>query len=472
MWGIERIRMGLFVWWRYVRVAQCDTFWPVIYPGADPEASDKSVVVACTVHYAEHMDTWSIRNARTTDYDAFIAANAQIWGQKIGAGELAEAKELFDYATIYLANRKTHPDQVDATFAHYRGAIALPGASHLESDFVTWVGARPDARRQGGLAALMGHYSAHAVERQVGWSVLWASEPTIYGRFGYGLACTVTRATFTSGQFADAAKPHLDGTTFDIYPADETSIGILHQLWEKHAEHQLGVPRWPSQAHTLSATIRNDSGSEKLDCAVAIVRRDGEPVAAALIDREAKWENDSPAGEMRAMLAVDVSARDRIVLAHHLTSFDLFTTTHYGRLAPHDVLIWAAGGLAKSGVRAIEGLWMRPIHPDIALASRTYRAPASLTLKVSDALEGVCDSFDFNVCATGEATCEPSRRSPDLVLDSATIGALSFGGFSAHEVQNRVIAGNLTVTENTPGSLQALVSAARSDNNISPLVVF
>ena len=64
----------------------------------------------------------------------------------------------------------------------------MPGAT-VPAAGISWVGVLPTHRRRGVLSALMAHQlgALHDAGREP-IAVLWASEPQIYGRYGYGLA--------------------------------------------------------------------------------------------------------------------------------------------------------------------------------------------------------------------------------------------------------------------------------------------
>lgn len=419
------------------------------------------------------MDTWTIRQAVAADLDQFLAANEQTWGQQIDPEELEEARLLVTRDTALIASRGgDNTARADATFAHYQGGISVPGTPNLDCDFVTWVAVRPDARRQGALKTMMAHYLADAATRNVGWSTLWASEPGIYGRFGYGLACTQAQASIGSGQLADAAKPHLEGTTYKICPADSDSIATLHQVWKRYGDSHLGVPQWRCTDKTFGRTQVASAANMHLNKDVAVVYRDDQPVAAAMIERRPKWENRAPVGTIYASFVVSASAKDRLVLAHHLSSFDLFTTTKFTCLSADDPMIWAAGGPSRVGAVTHDGLWMRPVHADIALASRTYSAPIDLTIAISEAVPGTADTVRLVSDNNGDAECTATTKSPDVTVDSATLGALSFGAFTPEALTSRIAAGNVVAQEHTAGSLETLFQAARSDRDVDPLMMF
>src|SRR5204863_846543 len=69
----------------------------------------------------------------------------------------------------------------------YTYDFSVPGGS-LRCGGVTVVGVYPTHRRRGVLRAMMDAQLADIHERGEPIAALWASEETIYGRFGYGLA--------------------------------------------------------------------------------------------------------------------------------------------------------------------------------------------------------------------------------------------------------------------------------------------
>src|SRR5689334_9646511 len=81
-------------------------------------------------------------------------------------------------------------------------ALSVPG-SPPEAAITTpmaalsWVGVHPDHRRRGVLKAMMRHHlhGVHDADRPESVSGLFASEPRIYGRFGYGMAAETKRLT-------------------------------------------------------------------------------------------------------------------------------------------------------------------------------------------------------------------------------------------------------------------------------------
>ena len=78
------------------------------------------------------------------------------------------------------------------TAAAYEFTLTIPGGE-LPAAGVTAVGVLPTHRRRGLLTRLMRVQLDDIRERGEPLAVLFASEPAIYGRFGYGLAARAAR---------------------------------------------------------------------------------------------------------------------------------------------------------------------------------------------------------------------------------------------------------------------------------------
>jgi predicted acetyltransferase len=114
-------------------------------------------------------------------------------------------------------------------------AMTVPGGGAIPVAGVTWVGVLPTHRRRGVLNALMRRQLDDVVERGEPIAVLTASEASIYGRYGYGLATRLTKvrlhtpdglpllaAPSTAGRFClvdgAEAEPHARRLLAEILP--------------------------------------------------------------------------------------------------------------------------------------------------------------------------------------------------------------------------------------------------------------
>src|SRR5665647_3024219 len=74
----------------------------------------------------------------------------------------------------------------------------VPGARTAVSG-LTWVGVHPAHRRKGLLRSMIDDHFKRSLDRGEAVSALFAAEPAIYGRFGYGLAASDLRMKIPRG---------------------------------------------------------------------------------------------------------------------------------------------------------------------------------------------------------------------------------------------------------------------------------
>ena len=89
---------------------------------------------------------------------------------------------------------------------HRRSSSRFPAGSRLAAG-ITWVGVLPSHRRRGVLTELMRQQLDDVHERGEPLAILWASEPPIYGRFGYGIAAPEPPWTPSTRGFCAPGRP-------------------------------------------------------------------------------------------------------------------------------------------------------------------------------------------------------------------------------------------------------------------------
>ena len=86
--------------------------------------------------------------------------------------------------------------------------LTVPGPRSLQAPGVTAVSVLPSHRRRGINTRLMGTLLDQASERGEPLAYLWASESSIYGRFGYGIAslCAELEVPTERSEFVDGVE--------------------------------------------------------------------------------------------------------------------------------------------------------------------------------------------------------------------------------------------------------------------------
>src|SRR5439155_157325 len=116
-------------------------------------------------------------------------------------------------------------------------------------------------------------------------------------------------------------------------------------------------------------------------------------------------------------------------LWYFLATMDVVATIKAQQRTPAERLPWLienarAANLAEVG----DGIWVRVFDVPRALAARTYERSDSLVLDVIDAEAPAGRTRVALDAGPDGATCGVTRRSPDLTLHVAALGAAYLGG--------------------------------------------
>src|SRR5436190_5578007 len=188
------------------------------------------------------------------------------------------------------------------------GAGAFPFSMSVPGGMVscagtTVVGVAPTHRRRGVLRSMMRAHLDDAHERGEPIAALWASEETIYGRFGYGAAAYQGDVRIPR-EYVDFTKQRERTGTIRIVERDE-ALEQFPPLWEALARERPGMlirsPDW-WELRTLRdpPERRGGAGPKRL----ALLERDGEPAAYAIYRHKMDWEEGVSSGQVSVIEAV------------------------------------------------------------------------------------------------------------------------------------------------------------------------
>src|SRR5205807_8371559 len=106
-----------------------------------------------------------------------------------GAGETPEERALFrELGEVERSMATWDGDQIVGTAGAFSFRLSVPGGALVPAAGVTMVSVQPTHRRRGVLTAMMRRQLDDIRAWGEPLAVLTASEPPIYGRFGYGNA--------------------------------------------------------------------------------------------------------------------------------------------------------------------------------------------------------------------------------------------------------------------------------------------
>ncbi|MFG1906282.1 GNAT family N-acetyltransferase [Kribbella sp. NPDC048928] len=358
-------------------------------------------------------------------------------------------RQLFEPERALVA---TDGDELIGTTRALTRELSVPGAV-IDAAHVTGVGVRATHRRRGVMSSLIGRQLREVPEAI---AVLWASEPAIYGRFGYGSAAREASYEVDLhhvGPPNDRIRPGALGV-LTVDEAIKELPSVLRRLQEQRAGVS-GRSELLWQKHLQDkAEYRNGRTAQQI-----LVHRD----ADGTIDGYALWRgkmnwlpSGSPANEVyvEELAAPDPTAYRE--LWQHLLTMDLSAKLVYGHASVDEPLQQLVRMPTSLDRRLGDSLWVRVTDVPRALQQRRYAAPLDVVLDVTDELIAA-NTGRFRLTADEtSATCGPTNDPADLSLTTTELGATYLGDRSLAE-----FATTGRVVEHTPGALTRTATALR-----------
>jgi GNAT superfamily N-acetyltransferase len=413
-----------------------------------------------------------IRVRRATDAERYRATDEAVWFGEVSAAPTEErlaglpAEHRFAAELDGLDGR----DDLDAgTYAGVYGVYPLTlsapgpraGVRRLPAAGLTWVGVHPDHRRKGVLTAMMRHHLEQvreAEDTQV--SVLHASEPAIYGRYGYGLASLELEVSL--GRGAQLVSPELDDAAAALGTclATASDPDVPARLRACHlGAAALGSVVGAVEYYERICRPLPEHQRDKEPWRVLFARRDGTDVGFAMFRRTHKWERARPSGTLEVRLLVGDPA-SRLRLLRRLVDFDLIGIVTVSGVGTDDPLLaWVGGPRAASDVAIYDSLWVRLVDLPLALQQRAWSAACDVVVQVADTFAAWnAGAWRIHTDATGAATVERTTAAADVSLGVEALGAAYLGGSNLVAMQRAGL-----IAEHREGAVAELWRAMRTD---------
>ncbi|GAA0530476.1 amikacin resistance N-acetyltransferase Eis2 [Paractinoplanes ferrugineus] len=305
--------------------------------------------------------------------------------------------------------------------------LTVPGAI-IPAAHVTGVGVLPTHRRRGLLTAMMHRQLADIAEAgREPVAVLWASETTIYPRFGYGPAASRLRLdAMTREVRITPAVPAPGGRLRIVKPTE--AVEELRKVYDQARPGRIG---WSSRPGAWwdyrlwdPSDWRDGATARK---GVLYEGPDG-PQGYALWRVKNNWDDYGPNGQTRV---VEVVADDPGVyteLWRFLLGIDLARSAYYDSAALDEPLQYLVDEPRRLGRAYSDGLWIRVIDLPAALEARRYLAPFDVVLEVTDPLITRNSGRWRLTAGPDKATCVRTTDPADLACSITDLGAVYLGG--------------------------------------------
>ena len=254
--------------------------------------------------------------------------------------------------------------------------MTVPGAI-VPCAGVTVVGVLPTHRRRGILTRMMRTQIDDIHERGEPFAALWASEPTIYGRFGYGHASRTHEIKLPRVRAAlRAGTPPRVGEVRLVEPSEAAKA--FPRIWDKVRAVTPGMlsrsKDWWELRRLRDDPARRPPGSGPLN--LALYELDGKPAGYALYRIAQSEEDGEWKRKLRVVEAVGVDAVATREIWRFLSEID-WTHEIIAWLLPTDHPVQHLFARFDAlDLRTSDGLWVDLIDVGASLSARGYRTTA------------------------------------------------------------------------------------------------
>lgn len=288
---------------------------------------------------------------------------------------------------------------------------------------ITWVGVMPTHRRRGVLTELMRKQLDDLHERGEPLAALWASEPVIYGRFGYGIAAPAASMEAEHAGFAFRDDPGPTGTARLL--TKEEARKLFPPVYERARLQRAGMmsrssERWDGRVEDPEHW--RDGASPKY---YVLIELDGAPEAFAMYRVKQKWERGMSQSELVLVDAIATSTEATRELWRYIFGVDLIAKVSLWNYDPATPLFLMVKDARRLQLKISDGIWLRLVDVGEALRRRSYVGDGSVVLEVTDAF---CPWNEGRYLAGEDAG--PTEGAAELRLSAADLASAYLGAFS------------------------------------------
>ncbi|MFE1438984.1 GNAT family N-acetyltransferase [Streptomyces sp. NPDC058739] len=369
----------------------------------------------------------TIRELRPEDWDPWYDNLIRAFG---GSEEPAEERELFNGLTEHSRSIGVWDGaECVGTAGAYSFLVTVPGGASVPAAGITMVSVAATHRRRGLLTAMMRRQLDDIRSWGEPLAVLTASEPAIYGRYGYAAATRQLSAEIDTTQVRLSVPPGTDDVRVR-YAAPADVLDACEAVYASLVPRRPGMlarrPGW-ERLGLLDPQAHRD-GASALQCVVA--ERRGEITGYARFRTKAEW---IASGHNGVVTLADLAGEDpatEAALWRFLFGIDLMTRLVVRGRPLDEAWQYQVSDIRRCLPRLRDSLYVRLVDVGAALGARTYQAPVDVVFEVEDAF---CPWNEGRWRLSGDpkgAVCERTADAADLTLSVRELGAVYLGGVS------------------------------------------
>jgi predicted acetyltransferase len=302
--------------------------------------------------------------------------------------------------------------------------LTVPGGT-VRAAGITVVGVLPTHRRRGILSAMMRAQLDDVRRRGEPVAYLWASEETIYGRFGYGIASLCGEIELPRHATA-FARPVESGAQTRML-GEEEALEPFSRIYDRVRLESPGMfsrtQDWWKVRRLADPESRRQGGGVLNRILLTI---DGRPEGYALYRMHQSMEGGASTGFLNVIEAVGATPGATAAIWRFLLDVDWIARVKAFQLPVDHPLFFLLARPRAMRFRVNDALWVRLVDVQAALAARTLGAGDPVVFEVVDPF---CP-WNEGRHRVGGGRVERTNDAPDIALDVNGLGSVYLGGFS------------------------------------------
>jgi predicted acetyltransferase len=268
----------------------------------------------------------------------------------------------------------------------------------------------------------------HARDEPV--AILFASEETIYGRYGYGIASLHASVEIPRNR-SSFARPLQARARTRLVGAEE-ALELFPPVYDAVRRERPGAfarSRTWWESRLLADQEWRRRGGAALQRVV--LEHDGRPEGYALYRLQQSIEHGTSTGQVRVIEAVGATPRAENEIWRLLLDIDwIDRVTAWLLPADHPLLLLLAEP-RRAAFRLGDGLWLRVVDVEAAFAARSYAGDEAVVVDVTDAF---CP-WNEGRWRIGPEGATRTDAEPMLRLDASDLASLYLGGFTLGQLE-------------------------------------
>jgi predicted acetyltransferase len=366
-----------------------------------------------------------IRTPQPDEVRRFLDTGATAFAEELRAEDAERDERVLERERMFAA---FDGDTMVGTAADFALTLTVPGGE-LPAAGVTLVGVLPTHRRRGILSQLMRAEHDAIAARGEPLAILWASEDPIYGRYGYGMATLRASVEAERDRMRFRGDPPAVGRVRLV--DEEDAARVLPPIYERVRRRTPGMfarsdAWWRNYRLPDPEHHRHGAGPRYF----AVLELAGVDEGYARYRIKDDWKDGAPASSLRVIEAIAASPLGERELWRYLFGVDLVRKIEAWHVPLDHPLLLLVTEPRRLRLRAGDGLWLRVVDVERALAGRSYAADAGVAFELTDAfLPSNAGAWRLEASG-GDPRVTRIDSEAELRLDVADLGAAYLGGFT------------------------------------------